>query len=42
MVAEAAIDLLGPYREKIFTITSDNGKEFAQHEYIKEQLKADV
>ena len=42
LVAEAAIDLLNPYRVKVFTITADNGLEFAHHEYIKEQLKTDV
>jgi IS30 family transposase len=26
----------------VFTITADNGKEFANHKTIKEQLKADV
>ena len=38
LVAEAAIDLLNPYKEKVCTITADNGQEFAHHEYIKEQL----
>ena len=42
MVAEAVIDLLNPYKKKVFTITSDNGQEFAHHKYIKEQLKTDV
>ena len=42
MVAEAAIDLLQPYKGKLFTITADNGQEFAHHEHIKEQLKTDV
>lgn len=42
MVAEAAIDLLNPYKKKVLTITSDNGQEFAHHKYIKEQLKTDV
>lgn len=39
LVAEAAIDLLNPYQVKVFTITADNGQEFAHHECIKEQLK---
>ena len=39
LVAEAAIDLLNPYEEKVCTITADNGQEFAHHEYIKEHLK---
>lgn len=40
--AKAAIDLLNPYKEKVFTITSDNGQEFAHYESIKEQLKTDI
>jgi IS30 family transposase len=42
LVAEAAINLLKPYKEKVCTITSDNGQEFAHHEYIKEHLKTTV
>jgi IS30 family transposase len=42
LVAEAVIDLLNPYEEKVCTITSDNGQEFAHHEYIKEHLKTTV
>lgn len=42
LVAEATINLLKPYKEKVFTITADNGQEFAHHKHIKEQLKTDV
>ena len=42
LVAEAAIHLLQPYEGKVLTITADNGKEFAHHKHIKEQLKTDV
>ena len=42
VVTEAIINLLQPYLDKILTITADNGKEFAGHETIKEQLNADV
>jgi IS30 family transposase len=42
LVAEAAIDLLNPYEEKVFTITADNGQEFAHHDSIKEQLHTAV
>ncbi len=42
LVTEAAIDLLNPHEEKVFTITADNGQEFAHHECIKEQLNTDV
>jgi IS30 family transposase len=42
VVTEATILLLQPYLDKTLTITADNGKEFAGHEKIKEQLNADV
>jgi IS30 family transposase len=42
VVTEATILLLQPYLDRTLTITADNGKEFAGHEQIKEQLKADV
>jgi IS30 family transposase len=42
VVTEATISLLQPYLDKTLTITADNGKEFAGHEIIKEQLNADV
>jgi transposase, IS30 family len=42
VVTEATIILLQPYLDKTLTITADNDKEFAGHEKIKEQLKADV
>ena len=41
-VTAATILLLQPYLDKTLTITADNGKEFAGHETIKEQLNADV
>ncbi len=37
----AMIKLLRPYQRKVHTITSDNGKEFAEHEIVAEQLQAD-
>jgi IS30 family transposase len=40
LVADATINLLTPYREKVFTITSDNGKEFAEHQRISKRLTA--
>ena len=40
-VGQAMIELLEPYRKKVRTITSDNGREFAQHETIASALKAD-
>lgn len=40
-VSRAVISLLAPYREIVHTVTSDNGKEFAEHERIAEALQAD-
>jgi len=40
-VSQAMIELMKPYRNKVHTITSDNGKEFAGHEVIAKQLQAD-
>jgi IS30 family transposase len=40
-VSQAMIRLLKPYRKKVHTITSDNGKEFAGHEEIAKKLQAD-
>jgi len=42
LVADATIDLLAPYQDKVFTITSDNGKEFADHQRISKQLTTKV
>lgn len=39
-VEHAVIDLLGPLSKRVHTITSDNGKEFANHECIAEALGA--
>ena len=40
-VGDAIIDLLAPYRDRVHTITSDNGREFAGHENISAVLGAD-
>jgi IS30 family transposase len=42
VVTEATIILLQSYLDRTLRLTADNGKEFAGHEKIKEQLKADV
>ena len=42
VVTAATIILLQPYLDKTLTNTADNGKEFAGHETIKEQLNANV
>ena len=42
VVTEATIALLKPYLDKTWTITADNGKEFAGHEKIAKQLQTAV
>lgn len=37
-VSQAMIELLKPVRLQVKTITSDNGKEFAQHKKVKQKL----
>jgi transposase, IS30 family len=39
-LAKAVIRLLAPFKSKVFTITSDNGLEFAKHETIANKLEA--
>jgi len=41
-VRDAIIDLLTPFKEHVFTITKDNGLEFAKHEEVAKALDADV
>ena len=41
-VTRATIELLRPYKELVHTITSDNGKEFAYHDQIADQLNTEV
>lgn len=38
-VAAATVQLLRPYKGRIHTITSDNGSEFADHQYIAERIR---
>jgi IS30 family transposase len=40
-LARAAVRLLAPYKEKVHTITSDNGSEFADHQTIAKKLQAE-
>ena len=40
VVTKAIIDLLLPYKDKVHTITFDNGKEFADHKIIAKTLDA--
>jgi len=42
MTANVAIDLMKPFKNKVLTITADNGKEFSEHKRIKEYLETDV
>jgi IS30 family transposase len=41
LVATELVNLLSPYCQKVFTITSDNGKEFARHDIIAKELKSE-
>jgi IS30 family transposase len=41
-VAKTVIKLIRPYKDNVFTITVDNGKEFSQHKKISKSLKADI
>lgn len=40
-VGQAITELLKPHRKRVKTITSDNGREFAGHEEVSKQLRAD-
>lgn len=40
-VTQAMVQLLSPLSAVVHTVTSDNGREFAWHEIIAEELKAD-
>ncbi len=42
LVTTAAIEMLRPYKSECCTITFDNGKEFAEHQFIAACLQADV
>lgn len=41
-VGQAVIELLRPHKASCHTLTFDNGKEFAEHEFIAKCLRADV
>ena len=41
-VTQAIVDLLRPHRQACKTLTFDNGKEFAEHEFIARSLSAKV
>lgn len=39
-VSDQIIKLLTPFKDKVFTVTADNGSEFAYHESISKELNA--
>ncbi|MCH8317950.1 MAG: IS30 family transposase [Bacteroidetes bacterium] len=39
-LAKIMINMMAPYKQWVKTITSDNGTEFAEHEYIAKKLNA--
>ena len=41
LVSDAVIDLLHPVADRLHTLTGDNGKEFAEHERIAQDLGVD-
>jgi IS30 family transposase len=41
-VANQVIQLLTPLQSSVFTITADNGSEFAKHEFIAKALEANI
>ena len=41
-VAKTVSRLLFPFREHVLSITTDNGSEFAEHQYITDRIKAQV
>jgi IS30 family transposase len=40
-LAKTVVDLLLPYKNIVYSITSDNGTEFAEHKHISKKLNAD-
>jgi IS30 family transposase len=41
LVSNALIEMLNPYKGLVHTLTSDNGKEFSDHQKVAEALKAE-
>lgn len=39
-LAQVVVNMLQPYKHLVHSITSDNGTEFAEHQYIAKQLQA--
>lgn len=42
LLAETAVNVMKPMKHRFHTLTLDNGLEFAQHEQIARELKADI
>lgn len=40
-LAKTVVEMLLPYKDQIHSITSDNGTEFAEHEFIADKLELD-
>lgn len=40
-LAKTVVNPLSPYKQKVLSITADNGIEFAHHEYISNKLETD-
>jgi IS30 family transposase len=40
-LASTVVNLMAPYKEKVLSITSDNGTEFTRHQMIAKKLQAD-
>ena len=41
LVSKALIEMLNPYKKMVHTLTSDNGKEFSEHQKIAEELQTE-
>lgn len=41
-LADVLIKLLLPYKDFVHTITTDNGTEFAEHEYVAKKINANI
>jgi IS30 family transposase len=41
-IADAIVNLFELYQKKVFTIASDNGKEFTNHDRIAKELKSGI
>ncbi len=42
LIADAMVELLLPYRNRVHTITTDNGKEFSNHKNVAKRLGANI